>query len=441
MARIPRSKQEKDGATCREAIETAGEVFSDGTTLEVIRPTSGTGEMSLLRWDGNSATIDQQFEVNGKVYRVPQLNFVSLRAVRLPGHTASYGLTRDMFNEIRKLFIEYTDIAEIHALLIAYFMLGNWLADRLAVAPFLSIIAPLGAAKAQLLRLLSCLCRRPLILAEVTPAAITSLAGLRPSLLFDEPILSRRAVQLLYATNNYRQFVLGNGQIANVFSSKVICSREPLHDALLASQAIEIILPPTGRPVPFLDDSAFEQIADEFQPKLLQYRLTNLCKIRNPEFDVSELTIPIQGVARALGACVPDDQQLQLGLVQLLREQHQDFHLDPSAELGSALLEGLLFCCHSEGRLQVLCGELADIVNQIWAKRGEGRQTTPESVGWKLRALDLRTEPIDGAGKGLRLTEGVRARIHSLAQAYRVPSLRQAAQEECRHCKVYFGKK
>jgi hypothetical protein len=275
----------------------------------------------------------------------------------------------------------------------------------------------------------------------VTPAAITSLAGLKPTLLFDELNLSRRAVQLLYATNNYRQFVLGNGQIANVFSAKVICSREPLHDALLASQAIEIILPPTGRPVPLLDDGACERIADEFQSKLLQYRLTNLFKIRTPEFDVSEFTIPMQDVARALGACVPDDQQLQLGLVQLLREQHQDFHLDPSTEFGSALLEALLFCCHTEGRSQVLCGELADIVNKIWAKRGEGRQTKPESVGWKLRALDLRTEPIDGAGKGLRLTDAVRARIHSLAQAYRVPSLRQAAQLACPHCKVGFEKK
>jgi hypothetical protein len=83
---------------------------------------------------------------------------------------------------------------------------------------------------------------------------------------------------------------------------------------------------------------------------------------------------------------------------------------------------------------------VADIVNTIWAKRGEGRQVKPESVGWKLRTLDLRTEPIDGVGKGLRLCEAVRARIHSLAQAYRVPSLRQAAREECSHCKVFFGK-
>jgi hypothetical protein len=56
-----------------------------------------------------------------------------------------------------------------------------------------------------------------------------------------------------------------------------------------------------------------------------------------------------------------------------------------------------------------------------------------------LRALELRTEPLDGAGKGLRLTDAVRARIHVLARVYRVPSLQQAAQEECAHCEAAFG--
>lgn len=441
MARIRQRKEEKDGATCREAIETTCEVFPDGTTLELIRPTSGSGEMSLLRWDGNSATIDQQFEVNGKVYRAPQLNFTSLRALRLPRHIASYRSTQDMFDDIRKLLIKYTDIAEGHVWLIVYFILGSWLADRLLVAPFLLIVAPLGTARIQLLRLLTCVCRRPQILAEVTPAAISSLSSLRPTFLFDEPNMSRRAECLLYATNNYRHFALGNGRIMDVFSAKVICSREPLRDALLASQALQITLSPAGRQVPFLEASVCELIADEFQSKLLQYRLTNLRRIRTPEIDVSELTVPMQDVARAFGSCVANDEGLQLAVVQLLRERDQDIYLDPSTELESVILEGLLFCCHSDGRSQVLSGELADIVNTIWAKRGEGRQITPESVGWKLRALDLRTEPIDGAGKGLRLTEAVRARIHSLAQAYRVPSLRQATQPACPHCKVGFVKK
>lgn len=221
----------------------------------------------------------------------------------------------------------------------------------------------------------------------------------------------------------------------------MICSREPLRDALLVSQALQIILSPPGRQVPFLETTVCERIADEFQAKLLRYRLTNLGRIRTPEIDVSELTAPMQDVARALGSCVADDKDLQIGLVQLLHESEKDVRLDPSIDFGSVILEGLLSFCHNDGRLHVLCGELADCVNEIWAKRGEGREIKPESVGWKLRALDLRTAPIDGAGKGLWLTEAVRSQIHSLAQAYGVPSLRQAAQVECRNCKVYFGKK
>jgi hypothetical protein len=252
--------------------------------------------------------------------------------------------------------------------------------------------------------------------------------------------LSRRAERFLYATNSYGRITPMHDRFVDVYSAKLICSQEPLRDAFLASQALRITLSPAGRQVPFLEHTKCEQIAGEFQAKLLQYRLTNLGRIRTPEIDVVELTPPMQDVARALATCVAGDEELQLGVVRLLHESDADVRLHPSIEFESVILEGLLFCCHTEGRSQMLSGELADIVNTIWAKRSEGRQTTPESVGWKLRALDLRTEPIDGAGRGLRLTEAVRTRIHILAQAYRVPSLRQAAQEGCPHCNVGFGK-
>jgi hypothetical protein len=219
MARILQPKEEKDGATCREAIETTGEVFPDGTTLELIRRDSGAGETTLLRWDGSSATIGEQFEVNGKIYRAPELNS-TLRALRLPGRVAPYGSTRDLFDDILKLLIEYTDIAEEHVRKILFFILGCWLVDRLLVAPFLSVIDPLSVAKGQLLRLLSSLCRRPLMLAEATPAALSSLASLRPTFLFDEPNLSRRAERFLYATNNHSHTFLRNDRIVDVFPPK-----------------------------------------------------------------------------------------------------------------------------------------------------------------------------------------------------------------------------
>jgi hypothetical protein len=64
-----------------------------------------------------------------------------------------------------------------------------------------------------------------------------------------------------------------------------------------------------GRAIPFLEDFVSEQIAEEFQPKLLQYRLTKFSTARTPEIDVSELTAPMQDLARALATCVADDER------------------------------------------------------------------------------------------------------------------------------------
>jgi hypothetical protein len=129
-----------------------------------------------------------------------------------------------------------------------------------------------------------------------------------------------------------------------------------------------------------LGESIGASITAEFQAKLLQYRLENLSRIRTADIEVSELAAPLQDVARTIASAVVGDQELQRGIVQFLRGREPDGYLDSSTELGSAVLEALLFCCHSS-RSQVLCGELADVVNTIWEKRGEGRVTTPGSAG------------------------------------------------------------
>lgn len=439
MPKTSESKPRNAGASRLEAIETTAEVFPDGTALELIRADAEAGCSSLLRWDGNNATVGHEFEVNGKVYRPPQVNSMAICALRFPGGVAPYGSTRDLFDQIVKLFAEYSDLAESDVRQLGYFVLASWLVDQLIVAPLLVIIAPLGGARGQLLRLLSILCRRALMLTDMTPAAVSRLTHLRPTFLFDEPAMTRRAGRFLYATSNHRHFALGNGQITEAPSAKVIFSQEALADPLLTSQALEITMLPAGQPVPFLEINVCEKIGATFQPKLLHYRLTNLGKVLTPEFDVSELAGPLHDVARALGCTAVDDPELRLGVVQLLRERGQNDQFDSSTELASVILEGLLFFCHREGELQILSGELADIVNTIWKNRGEGRKTTPESVGWKLRALGLHTEPLDGAGKGLRLTEAIRAKIHSLAKRYRVPSLRQVAHLGCLHCSPGSG--
>lgn len=64
-----------------------GEVFSDSTTLELIR--SEAGDTSLLRWDVKSATVGHEFGVKGKNYRPPHVNSTAIRVLRLPGGLVS----------------------------------------------------------------------------------------------------------------------------------------------------------------------------------------------------------------------------------------------------------------------------------------------------------------------------------------------------------------
>ena len=65
------------------------------------------------------------------------------------------------------------------------------------------------------------------------------------------------------------------------------------------------------------------------------------------------------------------------------------------------------------------------------------REVSPETVGWTLRALGLHTTPITGGKKGLSLLNDVREKIHELAAAYGVRTLREhPANPNCPLCQA-----
>lgn len=432
MANRRPSMSVQDAAPGPEEIETAGEAFADGTMLELIREGSRT---SLVRWDGNKASIGQRFYQDGRVYVPRRLDSTIVRALRLPENVAPYGSARELFNGVSLVLTRFTRLPERFVSQIVYFLFGTWLVDCLLVAPFLYIVAPVGSARAQLLRLLSVLCRRALMLADASPSTLCSAPiHLAPTFFFDEANLSDRFLKFLYSTNTRGNVAFRNQRMLDVFSAKVVCSQEPLVDPLLGSQALQVVLEPTCGDLPVLAPEVVEQIAAEFQPQFLMYRLKNHRQARTPGFDVSDLTGPMQDLARALGASIVEDDELQHGVIPLLRERDQDVQVERSTSVEGTILEAAVFHTHLDGRSYVLSGELADTINTLWAERGEGRRTSPESVGRKLNALGLHTEPIGGRGNGLQLTEAVRARLHELLRIYDVRCLQRVTKDGCRHC-------
>lgn len=414
-------------------IPTTYEVLPNGIILDLARR-AGDREIGFLAQDGNQFRISSRVEYDGTTYVPAPGDPTILGALRLPARAAPYGSTRELFDEIAQLIALYNDLPERFLLQVVYFIFGTWFADRLSIAPFLSIVASATAPRGVLLQLLELFCRRSLLLTAENPVGLWTLPMYwRPTLLLDAAELSVPVRKFLRASQNQGVRFPRNGQALDLYCAKAVCAPEPLRDASLANLALQISLAPARRELPALSEEASQRIADEFQAKLQMYRVQKYSHVSPPDFDVAGLTVPTQSLARTLASCIVDDAQLQAGLLPLLRQQDQEFHVERSAGLEAVILDALLRCCHEEGRSNVRAGELADVTNTILAKRGENLQVSPETVGRRLKSLGFRTEPIGSGGNGLWLLGGVRATIHKAALEYGV------LQEPVKGCAYCLG--
>jgi hypothetical protein len=424
----------------KQRLETAGEALAGGPFIEIVKTAPGSADRRLLIWDGKGATIRRKFDWEGKTYVPARLDSTLGRALRLPTGVASYGSPRDLFDEICRLLAGFVNLPDRAIAQVVYFVFGTWLVDRVSVAPLLSILTSPAAPGATLMLLLSVLCRHALLLGGVNGSELANLPMLwRPTLLLDVVEPSGPLQKFLRASSMKGIFIFRRGRVLDVFCAKAICSHEPLSDAGLRGLALEVALPPTPGGLPVLDCQKAEESAEEFQAKLLMYRLKTHREVPNSVSGFSELSAPTQTLGRNLAACVVGDQRLQSDLLSLLRPQDEELRVERASGLLSVIVEALLFVCHEENRFTIRVGELADIVNTIFAERRERLEVSPETVGWKLKTLGFRSEPIGSSGKGLHLLDQVRAQIHRLAREFGVWSLAGMPLEGCSHCSQEFG--
>jgi hypothetical protein len=148
--------------------------------------------------------------------------------------------------------------------------------------------------------------------------------------------------------------------------------------------------------------------------------LKNHNKVTTPSLDLSEFTAPTRELAQSLAACIVGDDELQSRIVPVLKAHDRQIRVDRTTILESIVLDALLAGCHGAKVVALSITGLTASVNTVLAGRGDSQGVSPEIVGWKLRALGLRTEFIAGGRKGLALLDETRARIHALAAAYGV---------------------
>ena len=402
--------------------------------IELVSGSSGLNKPNLLLWNGCNATVGTRVQHGAHTYEAPELAPSLYRATRLPPHCTDYGSARDLFVAVTDLFNLHLDLPKWESSLLACFSIGTWLADCLPTVPTLVISGPDQELGVDALRLLSCVCRHPLMLAEVTPGGFRSLpTQVSLTLLLDQQELKPNMQRLLRASKYRGLHLPGNrGSLVDLYGPKAIfCGNAAAVDTL-GGGVIHISVTPSQLQSSAFDKQVQDEIANKFQPRLLMYRLKNSERVREPRVDVSGFTFVTRQLARTLAMCFPEDSELAREAVQLLRPQDQEVRGQRSRDVNCAIVEILWGDVHGRKQRGVKVDELAKDVNALLRSRGEILEYSAEEIGWKLKSLNIQRHS-DRSGRQVSLERETSQNVHRLVRAYDLPCS-QRAEASCPDC-------
>ena len=230
----------------------AGEVLDGGNSHRARRGQIVAGaddDLALLLWDGQQTKIAPQIKHKDTLDKPVQLHKTIRQALRLPTGAVRYGSPNQLFGEIASLFEHFLPRPE--SALATAWCATTWLADFLSSPPPLMVTGREMDQAVDFFRLLRALCRRAILLADLSRSTLRSLPlVLRPSLLVNQPDVSPK-MRALWKASNYRGvFVSGiGGELLDAASSKAVYLALEGPDEAWCDTALHIALPPALREV------------------------------------------------------------------------------------------------------------------------------------------------------------------------------------------------
>jgi hypothetical protein len=97
-------------------LRTGGEVFADGSFLELTR--NSQGEIELLHWSGGASTNATKIFHNGNYYSPPD---EAAHVRHLPTRPIPFGSTQSLFDELHQFLTRSLGLARNDATLLTFF--------------------------------------------------------------------------------------------------------------------------------------------------------------------------------------------------------------------------------------------------------------------------------------------------------------------------------
>ena len=142
--------------------------------IETILDQSHPNQLLLQTWDGHKAATTPATRHRGCTYTAAPIAAGLSRAIRFPDSSKAFGTAAQLTSSLLKFLGHYANLQPDTAALVVAFVLASWFADCVSVAPLLYLHGP-DNETALLLRLMGCLCRRPILLGDIDLAALATL--------------------------------------------------------------------------------------------------------------------------------------------------------------------------------------------------------------------------------------------------------------------------
>ena len=198
------------------------------------------GRTCFAVWKDGEIRFANRLKQNGQVFVPLSRNNELLRRLRLPSAVTPYESVRALLRRLETLIAQCVAVDEKYVPVLADFVLSTWLVDRLEVAPYLSVVGLPQSGKTTLLKVLSLVCRRPLLMADVTSASFYhACARFMSTMLIDETgsIRSNRTLRHLLRSGTTRDVLaVRKDHIFHSYGAKVISWLEQPDDTALNSR-------------------------------------------------------------------------------------------------------------------------------------------------------------------------------------------------------------
>jgi hypothetical protein len=409
------------------AIETLSEALPNLMVEAVVDP-DHHARLRLHTWNGRRATTTDRVEHRGASYGPKTLASGLVQSVRFAAPSLPFGSTAELVSSLRDFLSTYAHLQAEFADLLLAFVLATWFCDCMLVAPVLCLFGP-DSGVSQVLRLLGCVCRRPVLLGDVDFAGLATLPNrLGATLLFNQRDISRRVKRALLASNRRHFCVLrGRGRL-DLYGAKAFSCE----GSLLDEHGLKVSVSPAQDPLPILTDAKEEAIAQSFQSRLLRYRMVHYERVRGCKIDCKAFVPEMRDHAHTWLAPICDCQNLTNSVFDEMLRQSREVAGDRFFDPKCVVVESALFFCHKQDTTHFFIGELADVVNVLLKGRHEESTVSAKGAGLVLRELGLHGERV-AEGYKIVLTDTVRENIHQLAADYSVLSVEDGV-HRCRHC-------